>query len=99
MRRARGLDRWSPPVQLICFGQQNWDYCWTGKQQLMSRLARRGHQVLYVDPDWSSDELSRWDAVRGLNLARSGLGLRRVNERLHIFTYHYTPLLRWRLNQ
>lgn len=64
----------------------------------MSRLARRGHQVLYIDPDWSADELSGRDAVRGLNLASSGLGLRRVSEQLHVFTYHYTPLLRWRLN-
>ena len=38
-------------MNVVCFGQQNWDVCWTGKQQLMSRLARRGHRVLYVDPD------------------------------------------------
>lgn len=37
-------------MDVVCFGQQNWDVCWTGKQQLMTRLARRGHRVLYVDP-------------------------------------------------
>ena len=37
-------------MNLVCFGQQNWDHCWTGKQHLMTRLARRGHRVLYVDP-------------------------------------------------
>lgn len=37
-------------MDILCFGQQNWDVCWTGKQQLMSRLVRRGHRVLYIDP-------------------------------------------------
>lgn len=37
-------------MDIVCFGQQNWDFCWTAKQQLMTRLARRGHRVLYVDP-------------------------------------------------
>lgn len=37
-------------MDVVCFGQQNWDVCWTAKQHLMTRLARRGHRVLYVDP-------------------------------------------------
>ena len=40
-------------MDIVVFGQQNWDITWTGKQQLTTRLARRGHRVLYVDPDSS----------------------------------------------
>ena len=39
-------------MDVIYFGQQNWDVTWTTKQHLLSRLARRGpYRVLYVDPD------------------------------------------------
>ena len=37
-------------MDIVVFGQQNWDMTWTEKQQLGNRLARRGHRVLYVDP-------------------------------------------------
>ena len=39
-------------MDVVYFGQQNWDVTWTTKQHLLSRLARRGpYRVLYVDPD------------------------------------------------
>lgn len=38
-------------MDIVVLGQQNWDVTWTGKQQLTTRLAQRGHRVLYVDPD------------------------------------------------
>ena len=37
-------------LDVVVFGQQNWDVTWTEKQQFSTRLARRGHRVLYVDP-------------------------------------------------
>lgn len=37
-------------MDVVLFGQQNWDVTWTEKQQFASRLSRRGHRVLYVDP-------------------------------------------------
>ena len=55
-------------MKVVCFGQQNWDHCWTGKQQLLTRLPRRGHRVLYVDPDWSFEPrplLDEWRALDG----------------------------------
>jgi len=37
-------------VNIICFSSQNWDNdLWTNKQHIMSRLARRGFRVLYVN--------------------------------------------------
>jgi ADP-heptose:LPS heptosyltransferase/glycosyltransferase involved in cell wall biosynthesis len=37
-------------MDIIMFGQQNWDHCWTAKQHFAVRLAERGNRVLYVDP-------------------------------------------------
>lgn len=79
-------------MDIVCFGQQNWDYCWTGKQQLMSRLATRGHRVLYVDPTWAGSGDG--------GVPRAAAGLRREGPgELHVLTYGYRPLLRWRGNR
>lgn len=83
-------------MHVVCFGQQNWDHCWTGKQQLMTRLARRGHVVLYANPDPGPPALReiepgmhvltqrRWPAWVGKRLAAKlrVLGLRRACDRL-----------------
>ena len=37
-------------MNIVCFGQQDWNGAWVTKQHLLSRLARRGHRVLFVDP-------------------------------------------------
>jgi glycosyltransferase involved in cell wall biosynthesis len=82
-------------MDVVCFGQQNWDHCWTGKQHLMTRLAARGHRVLYVDPDLEL-EAPRRPASRGLAHLPGGGGLREVAPRLFVFTHRYSRLLRWR---
>jgi ADP-heptose:LPS heptosyltransferase/glycosyltransferase involved in cell wall biosynthesis len=86
-------------MNIVCFGQQNWDFCWTGKQQLMTRLAQRGHRVLYIDPDMAFDVRNRRDHLRALLPEKSRFGIRDVGPgTLYVFTYHYAPALRWRLN-
>lgn len=36
---------------IICFADAPWKYpLWTNKQRIMTRLARRGHRIIYVDP-------------------------------------------------
>jgi len=85
-------------VDVVCFGQQNWDFCWTGKQQLMTRLAARGHRVLYVDPDLDLDTHALADVVRSVAPLATGLAPREVAPRLWVFTHRYSPILRWRLS-
>ncbi|MGE3509091.1 MAG: glycosyltransferase family 9 protein [Vicinamibacterales bacterium] len=85
-------------MQVVCFGQQNWDYCWTGKQHLMVGLARRGHQVLYVDPD-SIETPTRRDRWRALAPVATGVSLRRTPDGVLIHTHVHAPPLRYRLNQ
>jgi ADP-heptose:LPS heptosyltransferase/glycosyltransferase involved in cell wall biosynthesis len=86
-------------MDIVCFGQQNWDYCWTGKQQLTTRLARRGHRVLYVDPHPALDVQTAADAFRALVPARTAFGLREAAPGLHVFTHRHAPPLGWRLNE
>jgi ADP-heptose:LPS heptosyltransferase/glycosyltransferase involved in cell wall biosynthesis len=87
-------------MDIICFGQQAWSRTWTEKQQHSTRLARRGHRVLYVDPGWSHDVRGAGDRLRALAPVRSGLGLREVRPgSLYVFTYPYAAALRWRVNR
>jgi ADP-heptose:LPS heptosyltransferase/glycosyltransferase involved in cell wall biosynthesis len=86
-------------MNLVCFGQQNWHHCWTGKQHLMTRLARRGHRVLYVDPR-PLDVMATADE----RACPPGLpaGVREVEAGVKLFTYlrpargHFLPDRRWR---
>ena len=79
-------------MNVVCLGQQNWDVCWTGKQQLMSRLAERGHRVLYLDPD--ADPAAPPPGLAGLRgrasayaPAATGRGLREVRPGLFVYTH------------
>lgn len=87
-------------LSVVCFGQQNWDYCWTGKQQLLSRLAARGHRVLYVDPEWAGAAGASASAWAALHPGRSRAGLVQEGPG-ELFVYRYAPVrgLGWRLNR
>ncbi|ABZ83392.1 glycosyl transferase, group 1 family protein, putative [Heliomicrobium modesticaldum Ice1] len=37
-------------VDIVCIGAAEWRGIWARAQQLMVRLAQRGHRILYVDP-------------------------------------------------
>lgn len=84
-------------MDIVCFGQVNWDWCWTGKQHLSVRLARRGHRVLYVDPNWSPAPRS---AIKDrLALCSPHFGLRELEHQLYVYTPHKVPSLGYRLNR
>jgi UDP-galactopyranose mutase len=85
-------------MNIICFGQQDWSHCWTGKQQLLTRLARRGHRILYVDPTWSREPRRLPDELRVLVSSRPP-GLREVGPgTLFVHRHAFLPSLGWRLN-
>ena len=72
-------------------GQQAWDHCWTAKQHLATRLAKRGHRVLYIDPDWEP-----WNAPEGAGPT----GLREIGPRsLWVYRHPYAAALGYRWNQ
>jgi glycosyltransferase involved in cell wall biosynthesis len=85
-------------MDIVCFGQQNWEVCWSAKQHLLVRLARRGHRVLYVDPIPDTRHTSPTAKVKALAPAISRLGLRE-EAGVHIFTPPWAHLLPDRLNR
>lgn len=85
-------------MNIVCFGQQNWDVCWSAKQHLLMRLAQRGHRVLYVDPIPDVAHTSPVAKLKALAPAATGLGLRQ-EAGVHIFTPPWAHLLPDRLNR
>ena len=85
-------------MNIICFGQQNWNICWSAKQHLLTRLAARGHHVLYVDPIPDQSHTSTGARLKALAPAATGLGLRK-EAGVHIFTPPWAHLLPARVNK
>ena len=79
-------------MDIICFGQMNWDWCWTGKQHLMSGLAKRGHRVLYVEPDLFSSPRSLAGLMRHYRFEP----LSNYNRNIYRFRFALNPLIPWR---
>lgn len=77
-------------MNIVCLGQQGWHVTRTAKQHLLTRLARRGHRVLYVDPiapDAGGASLSTPTRFVGdVWPPSSGNGLRQVGPGLHVLT-------------
>lgn len=85
-------------MDIVCFGQQNWEICWSAKQHLLVRLAQRGHRVLYVDPIPDTGHTSPAAKLKALAPTVSGLGLRE-EAGVHIFTPPWAHLLPDKLNR
>jgi ADP-heptose:LPS heptosyltransferase/glycosyltransferase involved in cell wall biosynthesis len=72
-------------MNIVWFGQRNWDDCGPSGQQLLRRLARRGHRVLHVDPGRAGRPASpaaRW---------RGRCEVRQVLEGLHVVSLRPLP--------
>lgn len=53
-------------LNIICLSNQIWNYpLWTNKKHVMSRLSRRGHNVLFVDPPITTGRLFFRQLLRG----------------------------------
>lgn len=45
------MDTQNQKYNIICFSNQLWDFPnWTNKRHVMTRLARQGHNIVFVDP-------------------------------------------------
>lgn len=73
-------------MDIVFFGQQNWDVCWTAKQHLATRLAQRGHRVLYVNPSRTRLAASVSAAASCLWPVATQDELHQFAPNLHIFT-------------
>lgn len=75
---------------IICLSNQLWDFTnWTNKHHVMSRLADRGHKVLFVDPPINTGRVFLKQLQRGFWPPKRILTqLKYINENLTV----YTPL-------
>lgn len=56
----------SQKYNIICLSNQLWDYpLWTNKKHVMSRLAEKGHNVLFVDPPINTGRVFLKHALKG----------------------------------
>jgi glycosyltransferase involved in cell wall biosynthesis len=73
-------------LDIICFSDAPWEYpLWTNKQHVMSRIAKLGHRVLYVDPQFGFAGWLKWFIARRVSFARLFRWLKRESETLWIF--------------
>lgn len=79
-------------MDVIYFGQQAWDVCWVSKQHLLSRLAQRGHRVLYIDPlPTKGGAPGVVGTLRTLAAPLTSTGLRQEAPRLWVQTLDDSP--------
>ena len=77
---------------IVCISSIDWDFNWQGHQELMSRFARQGNRVLYIEN--TGLRTIRWSDLPRLNRRfrnwRHGIqGIRKTEENLYV----YSPIL------
>src|SRR3989338_6278589 len=77
---------------VICISSIDWDFIWQGHQEIMTRLARNGNRVLFIENTGvrmpNIRDLSRIKN-RFLNWKKGVHGIRRIEENLYV----YSPLI------
>ncbi len=73
---------------IICFSNQLWDFPnWTNKRHVMSRMAQKGHNVLFVDPPINLGRVFIRQLLRGhWSLGRTATRLKKDPSGVHIYT-------------
>jgi len=71
---------------ILCFSSTDWEGWWGSRQQVMSRLARRGYRVLYVEQMAGLEHLWRYPELRQRKFRRWKEGLHQVQENLWIIS-------------
>jgi glycosyltransferase involved in cell wall biosynthesis len=79
IQRSAGTRR-----DIICISTHYWDDAWFRKQHFMSRLAERGHRVLYVQPSYSMVRRPYWPGLAHNRWLRPLVEQR--SERLFLFS-------------
>jgi len=77
---------------IICISSIDWDFLWQGHQEIMTRLARNGNRVLFIE-----NTGVRTPGIRDLGRIRKRIvnwrrgvhGIRKMEERLYV----YSPLV------
>ncbi len=71
-------------ADILCFSSTDWDGVWGSRQQVMLRLARHGHRVLFVEQAAGLEHLWRYPVLRQRKWQRWREGMREVAENVWI---------------
>ncbi|MFH1791611.1 MAG: ElyC/SanA/YdcF family protein [Candidatus Omnitrophota bacterium] len=77
---------------IICISSIDWDFIWQGHQEIMTRLARNGNRVLFIENTGvRAPRLSDAGRLKSriLNWKKGVYGIRKIEERLYV----YSPLV------
>src|SRR3989338_2029832 len=90
-------------TNIVCFSSIDWDFIWQGHQEIMTRLAKAGNRILFIENTGVRaprlrDAPRLWQ--RFLNWRRSTKGFRQEGERLFIYSpiilpFPYSRIARW----
>ncbi len=85
------------PFDVICISDAPFTYpLWTNKQHIMSRLAQKGHRVLYVDPQLGFAGWFKWFLQGRLSFSDLFVWVRRKSKNLWVFSpILMPPRYRW----
>lgn len=78
------------PWEILCFSSSDWHGIWGSRQQIMRRMAARGHRVLFVERPVGLEHWLRYAEFRRRKGQRWREGRREVEPGLHIVSL---PLL------
>jgi len=68
----------------LCFSSTDWDEIWGSRQQIMSRLAKRGHRVFFIERPSGFEHLFRYSNIRKHKSQRWKEGIKNISDNLWI---------------
>jgi glycosyltransferase involved in cell wall biosynthesis len=71
---------------IICFSTTDWDEIWGSRQQIMSRLATRGHRVFFVERPAGLEHLWRYPDIRKNKMERWRQGVKNIVDNIWIIS-------------
>ena len=85
---------------IICISSIDWDFIWQGHQEIMTRLARNGNRVLFIEntgvrtPNFRDlgrikSRISNWK--RGIH------GIRKIENGLYVYSPIVLPFPYWKV--
>lgn len=93
-KQERGL------LDIICFSSSDWYGKWGSRQQVMMRLAARGHRVLFIEQMAGLEHFWKYDDLRARRWRRWREGLREIKPNLWLLAppplwpgrYYFRPI-------
>lgn len=68
----------------LCFSTTDWDEIWGSRQQIMSRLGKRGHRVFFIERPAGIEHLLRYPKIRKNKIKRWQEGIQNISENVWI---------------